>query len=135
MNQPHIEYQYDAYKPKMSPTWWLRSRRYFMFMMRELSSVFVAAFVLLLLYQLFLLSKGPDAYAAFQDSLLNPLYIVFYAIAFVFSVYHTITWLGVIGRIQVVRIGNFTLPPVVLTASTFVGFFAISAAIGYFFLR
>ncbi len=106
-----------------------------MFMMRELSSVFVAAFVLLLLYQLFLLSKGPEAYAAFQDSLLNPIYIVFYAIAFVFSVYHTITWLGVIGRIQVVRIGNFTLPPVVLTASTFVGFFAISAAIGYFFLR
>ena len=135
MNQPHIEYHYDAYKPKMSPTWWLKSRRYFMFMMRELSSVFVAGFVLIFLYQLFLLTKGPEVYAAFQRSLMTPKFVVFYAVAFVFSVYHTITWLGVVGRVQVVRIGNFTMPPKVMTASTFVGFFFVSAVIGYLFLR
>ncbi|MDP6702458.1 MAG: hypothetical protein QGH25_22575 [Candidatus Latescibacteria bacterium] len=134
MNQPHIEYQYDAYKPKMSPTWWLKSGRYFMFMMRELSSVFVAAFVLLFLYQLFLLTKGPEAYATFQNSLMTPKFLVFYAVAFLFSLYHTVTWLGVVGRVQVLRLGGFTVPPKMMTASTFVGFFVVSAAIGYFFL-
>ena len=134
MNQPHIEYQYDAYKPKMSPTWWLKSGRYFMFMMRELSSVFVAAFVLLFLYQLFLLTKGPAAYANFQSALLSPKFLVFYAVAFLFSLYHTVTWLGVVGRVQVLRLGGFTVPPKMMTASTFVGFFVVSAAIGYFFL-
>ena len=134
MNQPLFEYKYDAYKPKMSPTWWLKSRRYFMFMMRELSSVFVLAFVLLLLYQLFLLTKGPEAYAAFQSSLMTPKFLLFYAVAFLFSLYHTVTWLGVVGRIQVLRFGDFTVPPKMMTASTFVGFFAVSAAIGYFFL-
>jgi len=135
MNQPHIEYQYDTYKPKMSPTWWLKSRRYFMFMMRELSSVFVAGFVLLLLYQIFLLTKGPEVYASFQRSLLTPKFIAFYSVAFVFSVYHTFTWLGVVGRIQIVRIGSYTMPPKIMTASTFVGFFFVSAVIGYIFLR
>ena len=38
---------YETYKPKLSAAWWLKSRSYFLFMMRELSSVFVAAFVLL----------------------------------------------------------------------------------------
>ena len=134
MNQPHLEYHYDTYKPEMSPAWWLKSRRYFMFMMRELSSVFVAAFALLFLYQIFLLTKGPEVYAAFQRSLMTPKFIAFYAIAFVFSVYHTITWLGVVGRIQVLRFGDFTVPPKLMTASTFVGFFFISAVIGYIFL-
>ena len=134
MNQPLIEYKYDAYKPKMSPTWWLKSRRYFMFMMRELSSVFVAAFVLLFLYQLFLLTTGPAASANFQSSLLTPKFLVFYAVAFLFSLYHTVTWLGVVGRVQVLRLGGFTVPPKMMTASTFGGFFVVSAAIGYFFL-
>ena len=134
MNQPHLEYHYDTYKPEMSPAWWLKSRRYFMFMMRELSSVFVAAFALLFLYQLFLLTKGPEVYAAFQRSLMTPKFIAFYAVAFAFSVYHTITWLGVVGRIQVLRFGDFTVPPKLMTASTFVGFFFISAVIGYIFL-
>ena len=49
---------YETYKPKLSPTWWLKSRNYFLFMMRELSSVFVAAFVILFLYQLFALAEG-----------------------------------------------------------------------------
>ena len=134
MNQPHLEYHYDTYKPEMSPAWWLKSRRYFMFMMRELSSVFVAAFALLFLYQIFLLTKGPEVYAAFQRSLMTPKFIAFYAVAFAFSVYHTITWLGVVGRIQVLRFGDFTVPPKLMTASTFVGFFFISAVIGYIFL-
>jgi hypothetical protein len=40
----------------------------------------------------------------------------------------------VVGRVQVLRLGGFTVPPKMMTASTFVGFFVVSAAIGYFFL-
>ena len=135
MNQPYPEYQYKTYKRPMSPTWWLRNRRYFLFMMRELSSVFVAAFVLLFLYEHFLLSKGPVVHEAFQASLRTPKFIAFYAIAFAFSLYHTITWLGVIGRIQVVRIGSYKVPPALVTAGAFATFFAASAIIVYYYLR
>jgi len=125
---------YEAYKPKLSPTWWLKSRNYFLFMMRELSSVFVAAFVLLLLYQLLALAEGPEAYAACRSALTTPAFVAFYAVAFVFALYHTITWLGVMGRVQVVRLGAFTVPPKLVTAGAFVGFFLVSAAVGCVFL-
>ena len=125
---------YETYKPKLSPTWWLKSRNYFLFMMRELSSVFIAAFVLLLLYQLFALAKGPEAYAACRSVLTTPAFVAFYAVALVFALYHTITWLGVMGRVQVVRMGAFTVPPKLVTAGAFVGFFLVSAVVGYIFL-
>lgn len=125
---------YETYKPKLSPAWWLKSRRYFLFMMRELSSVFIAAFVLLFLYQLFALAKGPEAYKACRSVLTSPAFVAFYAVAFVFALYHTITWLGVMGRVQVVRLGAFTVPPKLVTAGAFVGFFLVSAAVGYIFL-
>ena len=129
MSQSH-----ETYKPKLSPTWWLKSRNYFLFMMRELSSVFVAVFVILFLYQLFALAKGPEAYKACRDLLTAPGFVAFYAVAFVFALYHTVTWLGVIGRVQVVRMGTFTVPPKLVTAGAFVGFFLVSAAVGYIFL-
>ena len=37
------------YRPKMSTTWWLRKKSYFLFMLRELSSVFIALFLLVYL--------------------------------------------------------------------------------------
>ncbi|MCY3666103.1 MAG: hypothetical protein OXH81_10630 [Gemmatimonadetes bacterium] len=125
---------YETYKPKLSPTWWLKSRSYFLFMMRELSSVFIAAFVLLFLYQLFALAKGPEAYAACRSALTTPGFVVFYVVAFVFALYHTITWLGVMGRVQVVQMGAFTVPPKLVTAGAFVGFFLVSVAVGCIFL-
>ena len=125
---------YETYKPKLSPTWWLKSRNYFLFMMRELSSVFVAAFVFLFLYQLFALAEGEEAYRDCRDLLTTPAFVAFYAVAFVFALYHTITWLGVMGRVQVVRLGAFTVPPKLVTAGAFVGFFFVSAAVGCIFL-
>ena len=82
----------QSYHPTISPTWWLKKRRYFMFMMRELSSVFVAAFLLLFMYELFLVSKGAETFALFQESLRRPGFLAFYVVAFVFAIYHTITW-------------------------------------------
>ncbi len=125
---------YETYKPKLSPTWWLKSRNYFLFMMRELSSVFVAVFILLFLYQLSELAKGPEAYAACRSALTTPGFVVFYGVAFVFALYHTITWFKLMSRIQIVRMGAFTVPPKLVTAGALVGFFLVSVAVGYILL-
>tara|TARA_Y100000588_G_scaffold388027_1_gene487251 strand:+ start:337 stop:759 length:423 start_codon:yes stop_codon:yes gene_type:complete len=126
-------YEHGAYVPTRPATWWLRNMKYFLFMMRELSSVFIAAFLVLYLYEFFLLSKGSDVHAAFQESLRKPGFIAFYAISLVFAIYHSITWFGVVGRIQVVKIGSFQVPPLLVTAGAFVGWIAASAAIGFLF--
>ena len=123
-----------AYRPSVSPTWWLKKRSYFMFMMRELSSVFVACFVLLYLYELFLISKGPDTYTQFQQSLRQPGFIAFYVVAFIFAVYHTITWFSVLSKVQVVRMGSWRAPPSLVTASALGAWLVVSAAVAVFFL-
>ena len=125
---------YETYKPKLSPTWWLKSRNYFLFMMRELSSAFVAAFVILFLYQLSELAKGKEAYEACRSVLTTPAFVAFYAVAFVFALYHTITWFELMGRVQVVRMGAFTVPPKLVTAGALVGFFLVSAVVSCIFL-
>ena len=124
-----------SFYPTISPIWWLKKRSYFMFMMRELSSVFVAAFVLLFMYELFLLSKGPETFNLFQESLRRPSFLFFYAIALIFSVYHTITWFGVLSRIQVVRIGPWTVPPIFVTLAAFGGWLVVSAAVAWYFVK
>jgi fumarate reductase subunit C len=128
-------YRYKAYIPSRPSTWWLRNLKYFLFMMRELSSVFIAAFLLVYLYGFFLLSKGATVHEAFQVSLRSPAVIVFYAVSLVFALYHTITWFGVMGRIQVVRLGKLKVPPALVTAGAFAGWIAVSAVIGYFFFQ
>lgn len=117
------------YRPEMPATWWLRSRRYFLFMMRELSSVFVAAYVLLFAYELFLLSKGEAVIGLFQESLRGPGFVAFYAIAFVFACYHTITWFQAAAQIQVVKLGSWTMPGWMMTAGALGAWVVISVAV------
>lgn len=133
MNLHHEDYQHKLYFRRKSPTWWLRNIKYFMFMMRELSSAFIGAFLLLFLYELFLISKGEAVFNQFQTSLRSPAFIVFYVIALIFALYHTVTWFGVVGRIQQVKVGKTKVPPSLVTASAFAGWIVVSIAIGLFF--
>ena len=51
----------------ISTWWWLRKRTYFVFVMRELSSLFVAWYVLFLLLLVRAVDRGDAAYADFLD--------------------------------------------------------------------
>ena len=124
-----------VYRPEMPATWWLKSRRYFLFMVRELSSLFIALFVLVFLYELFLLSKGPEAHGLLQESLRRPSAVGLYGLALLFAVYHTVTWFQAASRIQVVRLGSWTMPRWMVVAGALGAWIAISAAVAAYFLR
>ena len=61
------------YYPKMPAMWWLGKRNYFIFMMRELSSVFVALFLVIFLVQLYQLGEGRESYAEERSSMTEEL--------------------------------------------------------------
>jgi len=134
MNRSTAAPERKLYREGIKSTWWLKKKSYFFFMMRELTSVFVAAFVLLYAYELFLLSKGPQVYELFQESLRRPLFILFYVVAFLFALFHTFTWFGVLSKVQVVRIGKWTAPAALVTGSALVGWVVVSIGVGWFFL-
>ncbi len=135
MSQPGTSTSSKIYRPEMSATWWLKSRRYFLFMMRELSSVFIALFVLTYLYELFLLSTGPEAYGLLQESLSKPAAVSLYGLALLFAIYHTVTWFQAASKIQVVRLGSWTMPGWMMIGGALGVWIVISAAVAVYFLR
>ena len=100
-----------VFRPKMPATWWLRHPKYFLFMMRELSSVFIAIFVVVLLVQIAQLPYGEEAYHAFVQKFRAPGWIIFHIVALLFALYHSLTWFEATSKIIVIRRGEYRVPP------------------------
>ena len=129
------ETQHKAYVRPVPITWWLHNRRYFLFMVRESTCVFVALFVLVYLYQLFLVSRGANVHDTFLESLRSVPFVVGYAIVLVFALYHSITWLGVAARIQIVRVGRLTVRPSLVALGIYLSWVVASAVVAWLFLN
>ncbi len=125
---------YPAYHRPIPATWWMRNRRYCLFVIRESTSVFVALFALLYLYEFFLLSKGAEAHALFQQSLRSGAFVAFYVIVLLFALYHSATWLGLVSKIQIVRLGRLTVAPRLVSAGAYLAWLVSSVAVAYGFL-
>lgn len=120
-----------VYVRPMPRTWWLRTRRYRRFAIRELTSVAVAASSVILLALLFALSRGRDAYEGFLGWLDSSGAVVLSAIILAGVLYHTITWLRLTAHIQVVRLGRRVLPRRLVLAGLLTLWVAVSAIVAY----
>jgi fumarate reductase subunit C len=122
------------YYPKLPATWWLRRPGYVRFMLREVTSVFVAIFVVELLVIVHKIGQGPQAYADIMAKLQSPWWIVFHVVALVFVLYHTITWFQATGVVQVVRVGDRQVPPALVVAGNYVAWVVVTLFILYWLL-
>ncbi len=131
--------QYTAYHPRwyrtrVSTYWWLWKWDYLKFVLRELSSIFVAYFVVVTLMLIHSLSRGPEAYARFEEWMRNPVLIALNAISFLFVLLHTITWFNAAPRAMVVRLGGKRVPEILIAGSNYAAWLLISAAVAWFVL-
>jgi len=123
------------YYPKLPATWWLSRPNYVRFMIREVTSVFIAAFLVVLLVQIHRVGQGPEAYAALMARLASPGWLLFHVVALAFAIYHSITWFNLTGVVQVVRIGDRQLPPALIVGGALAAWGVVSLVILLFFLR
>jgi fumarate reductase subunit C len=123
------------YRRNMSVWWWLKNRAYLKFVVRELTSVFVAFFALLYLWQLRALAQGPDAYAQFMARLQTPLFLTVNVVALVFVLYHTITWFNLTPTAMVVRVRGKRVPDKIVAGSNYVVWVLVSAVVAWIFTR
>ena len=124
-------------KPYMRPmpaTWWLKRSPYFLFMLRELTAVFVGAYVVIFLVIIRRLNEGRAAYEAFLASLKSPLAILFHVVALAFALFHTITWFHLTPKAMAVRIGEERVNPTMIIAPNYVAWAAVSAIIAWILL-
>ena len=123
------------YRPRVSVYWWLGEWHYLKFILRELSSVFVAVSVIETLLLVRALRNGPDAYAYFLQALQNPVVVFLNVISFFFVVFHAITWFNLAPSAMPVRLGGRRVPEVMVAAPSYVAWIAISAFVSWLVLR
>jgi fumarate reductase subunit C len=92
-----------TYRQPVSRLWWLKKRTYFLFVMRELSSLFVAWFAVFLMVLVLAIGRGEAAYQRFLDWAASPVVVVVNVVALAFSGLHTVTWFALTPQAMVVR--------------------------------
>jgi fumarate reductase subunit C len=119
----------------MSTYWWLGRWPYVKFILRELSSVFVAWFVIYLLVMAYMVSRGESGYHDFLRLSANPIVLTVNVIAFFFITFHALTWFAVAPQAIVAHIGTKKVPPILIAASHYGAWVVVSAALFWLLLR
>jgi fumarate reductase subunit C len=92
-----------TYRPPVSRLWWTRRWTYFLFMMRELTCVFVAWSVVFLMMLVYAIGRGEASYRHFLDWASSSVVVVLNVVALAFLVLHTVTWFALTPQAMVVR--------------------------------
>ncbi len=122
-------------RQRVSTYWWLGRWPYVRFILRELSSVFVAWFVVYLLFLVRALGRGDAAYRAFLEWSAHPVVLAVNAVSFLFITFHAITWFAVAPQAIVAHLGKKRVPPVVIAGAHYGAWVVVSAFILWLLLR
>lgn len=122
------------YRKPVPTFWWLRSRAYFVFVLRELSAVFIAWFVVFLLLMAGAIAEGSSEYERFQDWSARWWVVLLNAIALLFVLLHTVTWFGLAPRAMVVRLRGRRLRPGPIVALHYLLWALLTAATAWLIL-
>ena len=106
--------------------WWVRNWASIAFILRELTSVAVAYFAVLLILVYRALQSGPEAYAALMSLLSHPAIIVLHVFALLAVLYHSITWFNLSPKAMVFRFGRWRVPDLMISGGNYAAWLLIS---------
>ncbi len=124
-----------TYRRPIPVLWWVRKRSYFLFVMRELSSIFIAWLVLYLLLFVRAVGRGEAAYDDFLDWAASPVLVVLNVVALAFVVLHTITWFSLTPQAMVVSLGGRRLPAAAIIGAQYAGLGVVSTLVVWLVMR
>jgi fumarate reductase subunit C len=133
---PHYTlYHPRWYRRRVSVWWWLKNPSYALFVLRELTSVFVAFFAVVYLWQLYALVQGPEAYGQFLARMRTPLFLVVNTVAFLLVLFHAFTWLNLTPKAMVVRVRGKRVPDWVILGLNYTAWLVLSVAVAFVLLH
>lgn len=120
-------------RPWNAATWWLERPTWVLFMVRELTAVFVGGYALMLLI---IVSKANNAedFRACIESLKSPLWVVLHLVTLGMVVYHAVTWFQLTPQAMPVWRGEEKVSPALIVASNYVAWIVISFLVAWFAL-
>lgn len=128
-NPNYTKYHPQWYRKPIPLLWWTHKKPYTKFFIRELTSIFVALYSLVLLFQARAVAQGPEAYENFLASLQNPISILFHFIALLAILFHCFTWFNLMQKALVLRIGKNPVPGATITAVNFIAWGVLSVIV------
>ena len=123
------------YRRPFSTWWWTRKRTYFVFVMRELSSIFIAWFVAYLLLLLYAVGRGEAAYQRFLAWAASPWVIALNVVALAFVLLHTVTWFSLTPQAMAVRMMGRRVPAWQIVAGQYGGLAVVSGFVFWLVTR
>lgn len=93
-------------RPISKTGWFFKHPRYMRYMLREVTSVPVGAFALLLVCAVERLAKGQQAWDSFVAALTGPWSFLGLAIIFGFTLYNTASWFNVTPKAMPIQTGE-----------------------------
>jgi fumarate reductase subunit C len=125
----HTPFHPRWYRRRVSVWWWLKNPAYALFVVRELTSVAVAYFALLLLWQVRALAAGPAAHAAFLERMRSPAFLALNGVALAFVLFHSVTWFNLAPKAMVVRLGGRRVPDALIAGANYAAWLVLSAGV------
>jgi fumarate reductase subunit C len=120
-----------AYRQPIARYWWVKRRSYLLFMLREISCVFVAWFVVYLLLLVHAIGAGRDSYLRFLDWSANPVVVALNVVALIFVLLHAVTWFGLAPSAIVLHIRGRRVPAHAVLLGHYAAWLVISAFVAW----
>jgi fumarate reductase subunit C len=124
-----------TYQRPVALFWWLERRSYLLFVLRELSSVFVAWFVVFLLLLVNAISDGAASYERFANWSGHWWVVAINVIAMLFVLLHAVTWFALAPRAMVIKLRGTRVPPPAVVAGHYTAWLLLSAIVAWVVLR
>ena len=131
----YTEYHPRWYRPRVSTWWWTKRWAYFAFILRELSSVFIAWFVVFTLFQIRAVTLGKGEYDEFLAWSAHPVLIGLNAVSLFFVIVHVVTWFDLTPKAMVVHLGKKRVPGVYLVVGNYIAWVLVSVVVGWLILK
>src|SRR6266567_4684437 len=126
---PYAEAIDMPYPRQHSNTWFLKRWPYRIFMLRELSAVFLALYTVLLLVLVTKVHQGADAFRAYAGMLGSPAFVVFSIVVLLFALLHSVTWFQAMPKGLPLRRGEEKVPPILLIGANYVVMVALTVIV------
>jgi fumarate reductase subunit C len=94
--------------------------------MRELSSIFIAWFVVYLVLFVYAVGEGEAAYERFLDWAASPWVVALNVVALLFVLLHTVTWFALTPQAMAVRLDGHKVPDFHIIAGQYTGLVVVS---------
>lgn len=99
------------YVRPISPTkWWISQVRFQQYMLREVTCIFIGAYMAMLVWGLYRLTQGQEAWEAYVAGILSPLGLLFQLICLGFALVNTTSWFNVTPKAMPLVVGGERVP-------------------------